>query len=390
MYSFDKTVNNILQKLLEEAVLDLNGAEKVVNSTINDIKKRMTADKDTFIKECEGRLKIGEDLVNNFISELQKISKSVNVEESFSDTAANAWDTLKQGGSDLWSKIAPEIQNTQEYLADLAVENMGPIVRKTIGDEYVDEIKNKLSENMIYKIIALLEPTGVMSWPYLAEAKKQYEAHIGTEEEGIYQLNLLAAQIAVIPGVRLPVAILTLPLRLIVGIPARVLGKVFGIVGLRKIGIALAGKIKLPFSSSSSIQKGANALENAPAKTKLGQIAKIPASNAIKQLPKKAVKAEAAATKKASQKVIDASKKVPKAVAAGTKKTGEVLKKTGEVGKKIAKGGAMGAKGATIIGSGDIPQTLKDWEAKGKTMGAPKSGTLGKFGQFGRLSTQSF
>lgn len=377
MYFFDKAVNNILEKLLIEDVdPQLRNAENIVNSTISEIKKRVNADRDSFFKECEGRLKIGEDLANQLVNNLKEISKSTNVQESFADVASNAWDTLKQGGSELWSKIAPEIQDTQEYLANLAVENIGEIVRKTIGDEYVDEIKNQLSENMVYKIIAILEPTGVMSWPYLAEAKKQYEAHIGTEEEGIYQLNLLAAQIAVIPGVRLPLSILTLPVRLLVGIPSRILGKIFGITGLRNIGIALAGKIKLPFSASSGMQKGANALEKAPAKTKLADISKTPASNAIKKLPKGAVKAETAVTKKASEKVIDAAKKTTKTAASGL--------------QKGAKAVPTAAKTATVIGSGNIPQTLKDWEKLGERGNTPKSGTLGNFGQFGRLSTQSF
>jgi hypothetical protein len=323
--------------------------------------------------QSEAQYRSGEELLNKFVQNLQDIAKNTTVQESFSDTAANAWDALKQGGSELWSEISPKIASSQEFLADLAVENIGTIVRQTIGDEYVDEIKNQLSENMIYKIIAILEPTGVMSWPYLAKAKEQYEAHIGTEEEGIYQLNLLAAQISVIPGVRVPLGILTLPFRLLVGVPARILGKIFGITGLRKIGVALAGKIKLPFTKSGAAKNAAEALEKAPANTKLGQLSKIPASNAIKKLPKGAVKAEASAIGKASQKVLDVTKK-------GAKVTQEVIKK-----------GAVPVKVGTVIGSGDIPQTLKDWQKSGEGFFdkiRQGSGTFGKFPKFREISTQ--
>ncbi len=379
MDSFDKAVNNILKILIKEGASDFRSIDNIVNSKIAEIKKRNSTDMDSFMAESEARYRAGEELVNKFVENLKEISKSTTVKESFSDQASNAWDALKQGGSELWSKVAPEIANTQEYLADLAVENIGTIVRQTIGDEYVDEIRNQLSENMIYKIIAILEPTGVMSWPYLAKAKEEYEAHIGTEEEGIYQLNLLAAQISVIPGVRMPLAILTLPFRLVFGFPARVLGKIFGISGLRSIGLALTEKIKLPFTKSAAVKKGAEALQKAPVNSKIGKLSKIPASNAIKKLPQKAVKSETAMAKTASQKVINATKKTSKGVSSGLTAAG--------------KAGVVGAKTATVIGSGDIPQTLKDWQKTGEGFFDKKlkdGGTLGKFPKFREISTQRF
>lgn len=381
MHSFDKAVNNILKKILTEEVgSDFRNIDNFVNSKISEITKRVKTDGDSFRIESESKYNSGQELVDKFVQNLKDIAKNTNIQqESFSETAGNALDALKQGGSELWSKIAPEIANTQDFLADLAVENIGKIVRDTIGDEYVDEIKNQLSENMIYKIIAILEPTGVMSWPYLAKAKEQYEAHIGTEEEGIYQLNLLAAQISVIPGVRLPFAILTLPFRLVFGLPARILGKIFGITGLRRIGLALTEKIRLPFTKSAAVKKGAEALEKAPANTKIAKISKIPASNAIKKLPKQVAKTQASVVKSASKKVLDTSKKLSKTVASGAK--------TG------LKGGAVAAKTATVIGSGDIPQTLKDWGKDGGNLLNnlhKNSGTLGAFPKFKNISTQRF
>lgn len=381
MYSFDKTVNNILRKFFTEEVgSDFNNAENIVKSKIEEITKLVKTNGDAFRIESESKYNSGQELVNVFVEKLKEISKNTNIQqESFSETAGNALDALKQGGSELWSKIAPEIANTQDFLADLAVENIGKIVRDTIGDEYVDEIKNQLSENMIYKIIAILEPTGVMSWPYLAKAKEQYEAHIGTEEEGIYQLNLLAAQISVIPSIRMPFAILTLPFRLVFGFPAKILGKIFGITGLRRIGSSLAEKIRLPFTKSAGAKKAAEALEKAPANTKLGKLSKIPASNAIKKLPKQVAKTTTSGAKTASKKVLDVSKKISKAAASGA--------------KTIGKGGGVAAKTATVIGSGDIPQTLKDWGKDNQSLLDKlhkNSGTLGAFPKFKNISTQRF
>jgi hypothetical protein len=385
MHLFNRTVDIILEKMIYEEnnnKSDIGYADNFVNSTIDDIKKRMKSDPDSFLKDSENKYNSGQEVEDSFVKELSQIDKSIN--ESYEDLkkdASNAWSLLKNKGKELWSSVADEIEDTQTFLADLAVENMGSIVRRTIGDEYIDDIKNNMSENVVYKIIAVLEPTGVMSWPYLAKAKEAYEANIGTPDEDIYQLNLLAAQISVIPGVRVPFRILTLPFRLLFGAPVFILRKIFGATGVSKISRSLAGNIKDRISTSAPIQKAVNVVSKASSNnTKLGKLSNTTAANAIKTLPKKSVKAVASATKNASKKVIDVAKKPIKAAAS--------------IGKKGAKIGATGAKVATVIGSGNIPQTLKDWENKGKEitdkLGDKEYGTFGKFPSYTRLSTQRF
>jgi len=384
MHRFNKAIDIILEKMIHEqneSDSEIEKADNFVNSTIEEIKKRIKNDPESFQRDCEIRYNSGQNIEDSFVKELSQIEKSIN--ESYEDLkkdASNAWDLLKNKGKELWSPIADEIEDTQTFLADLAVENMGSIVRKSIGDEYVDDIKNNMSENVIYKIIAVLEPTGVMSWPYLAKAKEAYEASIGTEDEDIYQLNLLAAQISVIPGVRVPFRILTLPFRLLFGAPAFILRKVFGVTGVSKVSRSLAGTIKNRISTSPNIQKAASVVTKASSKnTSLGKIAKTPAANAVKTLPK-AAKAVVTGTKNASKKVVDIAKNPVKAVASA--------------GKKAAKVGATGAKVATVVASGNIPQTLKDWEKDGeeitKKLGDKQYGTFGKFPTISRLSTQRF
>lgn len=385
MHRFNKAIDIILEKMIheqDENDSEFENADNFVNSTIEEIKKRIKNDPESFQRDSESKYNSGQNIEDSFVKELSEIEKSINESyEDFKNDASNAWDLLKNKGKELWSSVADEIEDGQTFLADLAVENMGSIVRKTIGDEYVDDIKNNMSENAIYKIIAVLEPTGVMSWPYLAKAKESYEANIGTEDEEIYQLNLLAAQISVIPGVRVPFRILTLPFRLLFGAPAFILRKIFGATGVSRLSRSLAGTIKNRISTSPSIQKAASVVSKASSKkTSLGKIAKTPAANAIKSLPQKAVKTVVSATTNASKKIVDIAKKPIKVVAS--------------TGKKGAKIGASGAKAATVIASGNIPQTLKDWQSKGeeitKNLGDKQYGTFGKFPTYSRLSTQRF
>ena len=382
MHRFNKAIDIILERMIYEQTendSEIDKADSFVNSTIEDIKKRIKNDPESFQRDSEIRYNSGQNIEDSFVKELSQIEKSVNESyEDFKNDASNAWDLLKNKGKELWSSVADEIQDTQTFLADLAVENMGSIVRKSIGDEVIDDTKNNMSENVIYKIIAVLEPTGVMSWPYLAKAKEAYEASIGTEDEDIYQLNLLAAQISVIPGVRVPFGLLTLPFRILFRAPAYILRKIFGVAGSTKISRSLAATIKKEISALSKVQKAANVVTKASSKnTNFGKLAKTPAANAVKTLPK-AAKAVATTTKNASKKVVEIAKKPIKAVASA--------------GKTGAKAAATGAKVATVVASGNIPQTLKDWEKTGeeitKKMGDKQFGTFGKFPKVTRLSTQ--
>jgi hypothetical protein len=394
MSLFYKTANSILEEFISEQTeenSDVIDAESVVNQTIKTINDRIKNDSDGFRNESESKYNSGQEIEDALVKELNNVRQFI--EEDVKTDLSNAWDALKQKGKEVWDDIAPKIADTQEFLADLAVENMGPIVRKTLGDEVVDDIRNKMSENFVYKVIAVLEPTGVMSWPYLANAKEAYESKIGTDEETIYQLNLLAAQISVIPGVRVPFRILTLPFRLTVGAPAYVLSKIFGAVGLKKIAMKLADIVKNTLGKAPRIEKAVEVISKAPQTTKVAKVASSKAANAVKTLPKTTTKTASTATKNASGKVIDAVKKPVKAAAAATGKAakgaGGLAKKAG----KVAATGAAAAKAATVIGSGDIPQTWKDWTKKGDDILSKlgnNRGSLGSFRSFRELSTQRF
>ena len=374
MLLFEKTVNNILMNLLITENSDSQNIESVVNSTIEQIKKLKETDESSFLSNSEAKYNSGEDIEKRFLEELRALS---TINEDFGD-AYNLIMKAKDKVKEVWKdEIAPTIATGQSALADLAVENMGSIVRNTIGDDYTDEIKNELSENFVYKILAVLEPTGVMSWPYLAKAKEEYEKHIGTEDEDIYQLNLLAAQISVIPGVRVPFRIFTLPFRLLFGGPALIVRKIFGINGSKKVAESLASVIKEPLSKVPTLNKGVAAVKTASTTTKAGKLAKTPASKAITNIPKKGAKAVATASNKTTKKVLDATKKGAKVVAGIT--------------KKIAKPVSTGAKIGTVAAAGNIPELLKNLESKGEEMmnKGPKAGTLGQFRGFRGLSTQS-
>jgi len=381
MSRFDSTINVILENIIFEETDDVKTADNIVKRTIQEIQNRLKTDPDAFRAESEAKYNSGQEIENAFVKEFSQIQNSVNESaEDLKNDLSNAWNLFKDKGKELWSTVAPAVQNTQDFLADLAVENMGPIVRKVLGDEYVDDIKNNLSENMVYKIIAVLEPTGVMSWPYLAKAREAYEANIGTENEDIYQLNLLAAQISVIPGVRVPFRILTLPFRLVTGSLTAIV-RVFGLKGSQKMGRGLGGFFKYILGSGPKVEKGVETVVKAPVKTTaVGKIAQKPAAKAIKTLPQKTAKAATTATKTASNKVLDASKKVAKGTASVAK-----------IGAKI---GATGAKVGTVVASGNIPDTINKWKNDGGSLldkiGNRSTGTLGSFPSFREISTQRF
>ena len=167
----------------------------------------------------------------------------------------------------------------------------------------------------------------------------------------------MAAQISVIPGVRLPLGILTFPFKLIT--------KPFTILGGRSTKIARETASLL----RGSISKNKEVLK---ATGKLGTVAK-------KGIVGKSAQTVKNATKTVVQKAKEAIKPTSKAIASAA--------------KKAAKGTAAGAKAATVIASGDIPQTWKDWTEQGKKdleNVKPMQGTLGKFPSFSGLSTQRF
>ena len=392
MLRFDKTVNGILNRLIfEQDEVVTNTPDDVVEQAVSSIEKRIQSQGDTYKSESEQYFNSGGEYVQRFIDEVNKLqtisdqlrnpspdkpeANAVN-ESTLTDYAGEAWELAKKGGQKIADTVLPLIKDPQEFLANLAVENMGKLARAVIGDDAVNMINDSVSENLIYKSVAIfLDPTGILSWPYLAKATTAYEQSIGTEDEEIYQLNLLAAQISVIPGLRLPLGILTLPFKIVFGAGAKVSAKIFGVVGARRVARGLANWIKKPLRTNARVVRGSDRLARAE-KGALGKASKKTASNAIKRLPKTIIKDEAALAKaksSATSKMLGAAKTAAKTTAAA------------------AKAGAVAAKTATIISSGNIPQTIKDWQKKGEDLmktQSNKPSTLGRFSQFADISTQ--
>jgi hypothetical protein len=261
-------------------------------------------------------------------------------ESALKDDLVRIKDYAVSKGKDFLNYMSP----AQEKLADMTVNNIDKISEYALGKKFAKDLNDNLSESFLYKAAAIfLDPTGIMSWPYLKKATDEFEKHKGTEDEAIYQLNLLAAQISVIPNFAFkPIfGILTLPFRLAFGGGAKIAEKVFGVTGTRKVAQGLANWIKkiLPFK---------------PRTAKLTD----------RVIPK-----------------IGLLPKIIKPVKAGL----EVIKKNP-------------VKAAVVASSGDIPKTAEDiektlekWREEGsKIQSTPRVSNLGKFRDWSSISTQSF
>jgi hypothetical protein len=340
MNQFDKSVNILLENLIFEQDQNEIDQSQVIKQTVSEIEKIFNEDKKAYRDESEAKYNSSQ----GFVEEVEKYVKGLSEEQLSEETGfEKAWGAAKEAGSAAWDWGKKTLGPKLYEIGDAAADKIGEYATEFIGKEYVDEINNNLSESIWYKIAAVFEPTGVMSWPYYDKALKKYNENKGTENEDIYFLNLLAAQISVIPGARLPLGILTAPFKLLTGV------------------------IKLPFSIPRRIASFVR-----------GSISKSPSA------AKAAAKLEPRGLSKAASSI----KKVTRPVSTRIK---TAAKTVGSATKKAAKIGAAGAKTATVFYSGDVPQTWKDWTEAGKNTletSKTKDGTLGKFHKFSELSTQ--
>jgi hypothetical protein len=373
MLRFDRAVNNILNRLIfeqDESVEIEKEDDKPLtkeDAIIVDIQRKNDEGNAAFFAQAKEKFNSGGEYVDKFIRQVEKFSPNVKVNEStFSDKISKGWDYAKEKGNELLVKMAP----TQDRLADYVVEKMDTILTNVIGVEFTKKLNDEISENFLYKVVAIFfDPTGVLSWPYLRDATEAYEKHKGTEDETIYQLNLLAAQLAVVPTFAFkPIfGILTLPLRLLTGAGAKVMEKLFGVLGATKISRGIANWIgrKLPFRP-----------RNARLTEKPSKISKV--KDIIKKAPKAGI-----------SKVKDIITKAPKAGIFKRTAIGAV-KLPGKLAGKALKNPF---KTATILGSGDIPKTLEDLKKAGEdlnkeTLKRIEKNPLGRFSRFGEISTQ--
>lgn len=341
MLKFDSTINSILENIIFEQNQIEEDPKTIFYKTIEDIKNRLNTDPEGFFSESE--LKYNSD-DSGFLSKLESLIKPYSKELNEQVDWKGAWEKAKDLGGKAAEAIGPVLQDVGEF----AAEKVGEIGTALAVKEYMDHVENKVSESFWYKLAAVFEPTGVMSWPYYSNALKLYEQHKGTDEENIYFLNLLAAQISIIPGVRLPIGILTAPFKIVTNPIKNIFGN-----RAKQIAKQMADGTASRVAKGKAATKATNKLEKTGVGTKL--------TDKIK-----------ATTKAATEKVKD--------VAKGT-------------AKKAAKGTAAAAKTATVISSGDIPTTWKKWTEDGKKTlekMEPREGTLGKFPRFNEISTQGF
>lgn len=334
MSNYDNTINNILKNLIFEQDENFEDIENIIKATREEIKKNIDERGSEY--ELESQRKYETD--DGFLNKLEELAMPYLDQLKEDIDWQGAWNKTKEMAKAAAEKIGPPLAAA----GDIAADKIGEIATNVVGQEFIDNIQNNLSESFWYKIAAVFEPTGIMSWPYYRNALDLYEQNKGTDKENIYFLNLLAAQISVIPGVRLPVGILTAPFKLL----TRPIGNIFG-------------------SRREAISKG---------------IADYTRSR-ISKNPMTIKAADRLSKKKITGKAVNTVKNATKAVA----------QKSKDIAKKVAKATAAGAKTATVIGSGDIPKTWEDW---GKDVDIdkikPRERTLGSFPRFGEISTQSF
>lgn len=337
MSNFDNTINKLLENLIFEQGEDEFDAKTVFYKTIEEIKNKLQNDPQNFLKESESKYNSDD---SGFLSRFQNIIQSSNEDIKEQVDQKSGWEKAKEFGGYLTSKadetVGPAIQGFGEF----AAEKIGETATAFGVKEYMDNIENNVSESFWYKLAAVFEPSGVMSWPYYNNALKLYEEHKGTKDENVYFLNLLAAQIAVIPGVRLPIGILTAPFKIIKNPFMNIFGNT-----ARRTANEIASKV----GKGKAAAKAKNSLETAGVGGKF--------TNKIKQ---------------------------------GTK---AAIEKTKEIAKKTAKGTAAAAKTATVVSSGDFPETWRKWTEGGKKAMEdvkPTQGTLGAFPRFNEISTQGF
>jgi hypothetical protein len=348
MSRFDNTVNSFLNRLIFEQTAneptddEIKEAQAAIDEVRKEVEEEFKTNRDELISLAEQRVNSDEEIADRFLNffkegyeKFKNLPEQTNVTEqaeaptTWADSIMNK---LVKAGSYAGSYINGTFEAGLDYITDKAVENMPWLMSHLIGKDAYDQIRSEV-ENMedktFYKIFAFIDPTGVLSWPYLENAKKLYEENLGTENEDIYTLNLLGAALAVIPGLRY-LGFLTLPFRLISRLSPFMNSRRAGLIGQ-----AIAKELKGGLGLSDKISKTQNIL------SKSGRVGQM---------------------------------------------TGKVLSSLGKISRPIA----TISKALTVGATGDIPAMVKGWMEKGKEMvnKVPQQKTLMRIPSFQRISTQ--
>lgn len=326
MSRFDSTINSILNRLIFEQNAndptdeEVKEAQAAIDEVRNQVQEQFQTNREELIKTAEEKINSDNEAVDRFFDyfeskyeKFKNIPKQTNVTEQ-AESPANWEDSfmkkLVEVGSYVGSYIGGAFEAGLDYITDKAVENMPSLMNYLIGKDTYDSIRaevESLEDKTIYKIFAFIDPTGVLSWPYLENAKTLYEQKLGTDEEDIYTLNLLGAALAVIPGLRY-IKFLTLPFKLLSRLSPFMNARRAGMIGR-----AIAQELKGPLGITNKFTKAQNVL------TKSGRLGTI---------------------------------------------SGNVLRSLGKITRPIA----TISKAATVAAAGDIPDMVKGWMEKGKEM----------------------
>lgn len=380
MSNFDKNINRFLKTLIieqdDQTVSDqtanvtdeqVDYASQIIDQTRQELESLLKQNPDSFYKRANGNVGAMNYAVNKISNAFYMIYETIkntledakktlgeqtqDVEQQDSgfslgqdikfivgdvidDVKNFTWEAAKKAGG----AIDGVFEDALDAATDYAVDAVPHWVEKMIGKNNYDFIRNdvkNIDDSFWYKILAVIDITGVLSWTYLDEAKKLYEENLGTEDEDVYTLNLLAAAVAVIPGVS-ALRVFTLPFKLLF-MPAAALlrgGR------LSTFARAVSNELKTTLNIGENMGRAANV---------------------------------AGRTGKVSQVAASLGSKVSKAI------------------KPVAKLTAGAAKASTIIASGDIPGTLEKWRKEGEDVMKnikPAQGTLGQFPKFNQITTQ--
>ena len=350
MSRFDNIVNSLLNRLIFEQTADqpsndqILEAKKIIDETRQEIKKQFEEKPEEFLQQAENQLNTYDyvaDGLEKYLSDLYGKFKTEPLTEQnesdwLQDITAKVTDFATQTAKTAGSYIGGAFEKVLDFLTDQAVEKTPSIIKGVMGEDNYSKLRTEIDnmdDGLLYKVIAIFDPTGIMSWSYLSNAKELYEKNLGTEDEDIYTLNLLAATVAVIPGVR-AFSIFAVPFKIL-----NPLTKLFGGYRASTIARAVAQEFKTAFNIGQRLEKA-------------GFVA--------------------SRTGRIGEKVAAFFGKVAKPV------------------KAVARLTASAAKAGTIASGGDIPAMVKGWMEKGKEMvnKVPQQRTFTRIPSFQRLSTQ--
>lgn len=346
MSRFDNTVNSLLNHLIfEQTTVQLSDQDiQEAQNELQTIDSNFQKDPQKSIEVAQENIDSSDYIANALVEQFTDIKKNIE-EEIVTEQTGPEW--LQKTITDVKDYVKPYLktaggyiegtfEKALDFLTDKLVEYVPSIMKGVIGEDTYTSLRTEvddLDDRFWYKVIAIFDFTGIMSWPYLANAKKLYEEKLGTPDEDIYTLNLLAATVAVIPGVR-ALSIFTVPFKIL-----RPLGKLIGGTRATVVAQAVARELKGALNIGQRMDR---------------------------------VTGLAARSGRITEKALAFARNVMKPV------------------KAVAKLAASAAKAGTIMAAGDIPQMVRDWTKKGEEMTSqirPQK-TLMRIPSFQRLSTQ--